>query len=384
MARTATPITPALGHETAGQERRFAAALAVLQRAVEQRTFPGAACAVVQRGKIVLLAGVGRLRYEAEAPPVRLDTIFDLASVSKVLATTTAAAIGYERGWLDLEQPLAEVAPELLQVDDRRRRRVTLRMLLAHRAGLPAYVRLFERFPAQEWAVKPRAERAATMLQLAASVPLEAEPGMRALYSDIGFLLLGVVLERLAGEALDVFCAGNVFQPLGMTRAGFRPLPADSGRECIAPTVDDCDFRGRVIQGEVHDENAWAMGGVAGHAGVFATALEVAQFAHALLAGGAPLLQRETLARFTRRAAAPAGTRRALGWDTPSRPSQSGRYFGEHAYGHLGYTGTSLWIDPERALGVVLLSNRTWPDHAGDAIKQVRPAFHDAVVEALE
>ena len=143
-------------------------------------------------------------------------------------------------------------------------------------------------------------------------------------------------------------------------------------------------FRKRIIQGEVQDENASVLGGVAGHAGLFATAEDLATFAHVLLQGGPPLVRPETLALFTRRETAPAGTSRALGWDTPSSPSQSGKYFSARSFGHLGYTGTSLWIDPERQLSITLLTNRTWPDCSNKAIKDVRPAFHDAVVEALE
>ncbi len=160
--------------------------------------------------------------------------------------------------------------------------------------------------------------------------------------------------------------------------------PAKGLREGIPPTIDDHTFRHRVIQGEVQDENASILGGVAGHAGLFSTAGDMALFAHAMLNGGYPILRAETIALFTRRESAPEGTSRALGWDTPSPPSQSGKHFGMRSFGHLGYTGTSLWIDPDRQLSITLLTNRTWPDCQNQAIKQVRPAFHDAIVEALE
>jgi len=155
-------------------------------------------------------------------------------------------------------------------------------------------------------------------------------------------------------------------------------------RECIPPTADDHTFRHRIIQGEVQDENASVLGGVAGHAGLFSTAEDLARFAHFMLNGGYPILRPQTVALFTRRESAPAGTSRALGWDTPSIPSQSGNYFGPHSFGHLGYTGTSFWIDPDRQLSITLLTNRTWPDCQHQAIKQVRTAFHDAVAQALE
>jgi len=166
-----------------------------------------------------------------------------------------------------------------------------------------------------------------------------------------------------------------------MAHTVFNP-PAGS-RNLIPPTVDDQSFRHRIIQGEVHDENASVMGGFAGHAGVFATAEDVATFAHVMLGGGKPLGRPDSLALFTKREISPPGTSRALGWDTPSSPSQSGKYFSAISFGHLGYTGTSLWIDPQRQLSVTLLTNRTWPDSSNKAITQVRPEFHNAVVEAL-
>jgi CubicO group peptidase (beta-lactamase class C family) len=160
--------------------------------------------------------------------------------------------------------------------------------------------------------------------------------------------------------------------------------PAAALRPDIPPTADDQIFRHRIIQGEVQDENASVLGGVAGHAGLFSTAQDVATFAQALLQGGTPILRAETIALFTERQSAPDGTSRALGWDTPSTPSQSGRFFSARSFGHLGYTGTSLWIDPERQLSLTLLTNRTWPDCVNQAIKQVRPKFHDAVLESLK
>src|SRR5262249_9840934 len=160
--------------------------------------------------------------------------------------------------------------------------------------------------------------------------------------------------------------------------------PPTSWKSKIPPSADDRSFRKRIIQGEVQDENAFVLGGVAAHAGLFSTARDISIFAHAIITGGAPIVRRETLALFTRRQPSPPGTSRALGWDTPSSPSQSGKYFSPSSFGHLGYTGTSLWIDPERALSVTLLTNRTWPDCSNQAIKQIRPRFQDAVVEGLE
>jgi CubicO group peptidase (beta-lactamase class C family) len=166
-----------------------------------------------------------------------------------------------------------------------------------------------------------------------------------------------------------------------MRHTTFRP--ASALKETIPPTADDRNFRHRRIQGEVQDENASVLGGVAGHAGLFSTADDVAIFAHAMLNGGYPILRPTTVELFSRRELSPEGTSRALGWDTPSEPSQSGKYFSTDSFGHLGYTGTSLWIDRARQLSVILLTNRTWPDCSNEAIKRVRPAFHDAVVACL-
>ena len=276
----------------------------------------------------------------------------------------------YDQGRFHLERRVVEVLPEFAGSDPRRSE-ITFRMLLAHSSGLPAYVKLFE-------TVRSRDD----LLAQAFQVPLAAEPGHHAEYSDIGFILLGIALERIAQEPLDTWCEREVFRALNILSMKFRPQKSLHTR--IPPTENDTRFRHRVLQGEVNDENAWAMGGVGGHAGGFGDAESVATLAQCLLNGGAPLFQTHTVELFTRRENFPAGTSRALGWDTPSPPSQSGKYFSPRSYGHLGYTGTSLWIDPERHLSVTLLTNRTWPDRSAQAIKEIRPAFHDAVVEALD
>jgi len=274
----------------------------------------------------------------------------------------------YERGLLDLEAPVTAVMPEFAGSDSRRKD-VTVRMLLAHSSGLPAYERLYQ-----------RASNRDELLSLALCTNLTADPGTRSEYSDIGFIILGSLLERVADESLDRFCQREIFGTLGMARTMFNPPTAWRG--LIPPTVDDQTFRHRVIQGEVQDENASVLGGVAGHAGVFSSATDMAIFASALTQANP--VRPDTLEIFRRRETFPPGTSRALGWDTPSSPSQSGKYFSPNSYGHLGYTGTSLWIDPDRQLSTVLLTNRTWPDCSHQAIKTIRPAFHDAVVEALK
>lgn len=364
---------PLLSKSFANQEARFGAAFSLLQRAIEQRAFPAASIAVTHHGNLVALKALGQFTYEADAPAVATGTLFDIASVTKIAATTAMAMLLYQRGLLDVEVPLAAIVPEFTMNAERdlRRSAVTLRTLLAHASGLPAYDKLFLQARSRD-----------ELLRAAFAVPLLAEPGSKAVYSDMGFILLGLALERLADDSLDRYCQREVFSPLGMLATTFNP-PQEM-RPRIPPTADDRKFRHRVIQGEVQDENASLMGGVAGHAGLFSTAEDLANFAQAMLGSGESIFREQTVALFTRRESAPAGTSRALGWDTPSSPSQSGKYFGPRSFGHLGYTGTSLWIDPERQVSITLLTNRTWPDCANPAIKQIRPAFHDAVMEVLD
>ncbi len=281
-----------------------------------------------------------------------------------------------ERGKLLLDERLAAILPQFVSLapeqDRAARESVTLRMLLAHSSGLPAYEKLFE------FASTPE-----ELLRAALRTPLVGDPGTRAVYSDIGFILLGEVLAKIAGQPLDEAAQQEILAPLEMESTRFNP-PAE-WRAHIPPTEDDRTFRKRIIQGEVNDENAYVMGGVAGHAGLFAPATDVARFAECILRGGAPILKPETVKLFTRRESSPRGTTRALGWDTPSpAESSAGKHFSAASFGHLGFTGTSLWIDPTRQLSVTLLTNRTWPDRASQAIRQVRPQIHNAIVEALE
>jgi CubicO group peptidase (beta-lactamase class C family) len=351
------------------QDQTFARAFHILEEAVTQKAFPGASVAVTHKGKLIALKSVGRFTYEESSPLVTVDSIFDLASLTKVVATTSMAMILYERGLLDLDAPVAGVVPEFAG-EDKRRSEVTFHMLLAHSSGLPAHEKIYLHATSKD-----------EFLREAFAVPLKSDPGSHAEYSDIGFILLGVALERIAEESLDRFCQREVFGPLAMLHTAFNPPSAWKSQ--IPPTADDQTFRKRIIQGEVNDENASVMGGVAAHAGLFSTAQDIATFANVLLSGGSPIVRLETVALFTRREPSPPGTSRALGWDTPSAPSLSGKYFSQASFGHVGFTGTSLWIDPERQLSVTLLTNRTWPDSANRAIREIWPRFHDAVGEAL-
>jgi CubicO group peptidase (beta-lactamase class C family) len=381
------PISPADAFDH--QDKVFAPAFSILQEAIAQKAFPAASIAVTHGGRLVALKALGTFTYDktkAGAPSfsrslreggdfdseVTPSTLFDLASLTKVVATTPTAMLLYERGLLDLDAPVSAIVPEFTTDPERdpRRQEVTLRMLLAHSSGLPAYEKLYLK-------ARTRAE----LLAAAVTMPLAANPATRTAYSDIGFIILGIALERIADESLDRFCQREIFAPLSMTNTTFNP-PAEI-RAQIPPTANDQTFRKRIIRGEVQDENASVLGGVAPQAGLFSTAQDLAKFAHVMLNQGRPILRPETAALFTRSESAPVATSRALGWDTPSSQSQSGKYFSPNSYGHLGYTGTSLWIDPSRQLSITLLTNRTWPDCSNESIKQVRPKFYDAVIEAL-
>jgi CubicO group peptidase (beta-lactamase class C family) len=360
------------------QEKRFQGAFALMQQACNpasaERVFPGAVLAVTHGGALVALKAFGRFTYEASSPEVLDTTPFDLASVSKAVATTSMAMLLFEKGLLPLDAPVRQFLPEFA-TGDPKRECVTVRMLLAHSAGLPAWQDLYHRH-----------QKPLPLLQEVATTPLAYTPMSLSQYSDLGFILLGVILERLEGASLASFCQHAVFEPLGMRSALYNPPP--ELRAKIPPTMNDTVFRRRVIQGEVNDENASVLGGVAGHAGLFANAADLSVLAECLLHGGLAgrtrLFRESTVELFTARQSLPRGTSRALGWDTPSQPSQSGRYFGPRSFGHLGHTGCSLWCDPARHLSITLLGNRTWPDRANERIKQFRPLLHDAVARALD
>ena len=356
---------------------RFGAAVRVLEDAIAMGAFPGCAFGVYAHGEVLLQDARGRFTYDVGSPAVTSGTVFDLASVSKVVATTAAAMLLYQRRQLDLDAKLGGLLPEFLEgrpADDRARE-IRLRHLLAHNSGLPAYVELFR-----------TAATPSELLSECMRLGVEAEPGTRGEYSDPGFILLGKALETTAGETLGAFAAREIFKPLGMQATSFCPVP--EVRDTIPPTEEDTKFRHRKIQGEVQDENAWVLGGVAGQAGLFSNVHNVLRFAREVLesADGNSaknnLFQATTVELFGKRQG-PADSSRALGWDTPSANSSSGRYFSPHSIGHLGYSGCSLWIDLDARIAVVLLTNRTWPDRKSQLIRQVRPAFHDAIRQAI-
>ena len=367
-----------------GNDGTLTSARSLLLDAIERRVFPGCAYGVWAAGAAIACEGLGRFTYAEDSAPaksetaqseiVQAETVYDVASLTKVVATTMMAMLLFQRGQLDLEMPLGELLPGFVVGRSGQQsswaRAVTLRHLLAHNSGLPGYQPLFR-----------QAGNATELLRACLTMTLEAEPGSRAEYSDHGFILLGKALEVLAGSDLAAWTSREIFSPLGMHHTRFCP-PA-SERPRIPPTEIDSTLRHRVIQGEVQDEHAYRMQGVGGHAGLFSNVPDLLRLSAALLAPDEEgLLHRQTLNLFSQRQL-PEGSSRALGWDTPSTPSSSGTHFSSDSIGHLGYSGCSLWIDRQAQIAVVLLTNRTWPDRSQDAIRQLRPVFHDAVRSSL-
>ncbi|MGH7506234.1 MAG: serine hydrolase domain-containing protein, partial [Longimicrobiales bacterium] len=309
----------------------------IVRFALADSVAPGAALAVGRWGRIVHLAGYGRTDWPANTPAVVDSTLFDLASLTKVVGTTTAAMMLEEDSLLDLDTPVRDYLPGFDAAD---KASITVRMLLTHRGGLEAFAPLFLEFRGRE----------EYLTQINAR-PLESEPGTATVYSDWDFILLQLVIEQITGTTLDRFLEERLFGPLGMRDT--RYTPPESWKPRIAPTEIDT-MRGGKVWGFVHDENAWALGGVAGHAGLFSSARDLATFAHMMLAGGrydgTDYIEPSTIARWTAQQSETSS--RALGWDTPSGRSSAGRFFSPRSFGHTGFTGTSIWMDPERGLFV--------------------------------
>jgi len=342
----------------------------IVARGVRAGGYPGAAVVVGRKGALVWEKGFGQLAYGTKGTKVDPnETIYDLASLTKVVGTTTAVMLLYDEGRIDLDAPVREYLPEFAGGG---RDSVTVRELLEHRSGLPADRDLWRH------ARNPIEARAEVL-----DVPLVCHPGDCYIYSDLGAIVLGLAVERITGLGLDVYLHERVFAPLGMTHTFFRP--ADSLRKRVAPTARTADG-GQMVRGVVHDENASALGGVAGHAGLFSTAGDLAIFAQMLLNGGiydgVRVVSDSTVRLFTTRA---AGSR-ALGWAMADGQWGSGRYLSDGSFGHVGFTGTSIWIDPGRELFVILLTNRVYkPKVRGSskAIADVRADLADAAAVAV-
>jgi len=316
------------------------------------------------RDSVVLLAAVGHYGADDQRP-VTPETIYDLASLTKVIGLTTAAMMLVDSGKLDLDAPVQRYVPAFQGVN---KERVMIRHLLTHSSGMPAWRPLYAEAKTREAA-----------LALVDTTVLLKQPGDTFVYSDLGAITLTQAVEAITGQRLNDFLNARLFGPLGMTSTRFLPPP--EWRDRIAPTENDTVFRHRVLRGEVHDENAGRLGGVSGHAGLFSTAPDLARFAQWLLR----LRTIDSLhaREFTHKQGLPPGSSRALGWDTPSELSSAGTKMGPNAFGHTGFTGTSIWFDPDRGLFIILLTNRVNPTRANTKILQVRRRVADLVNDAL-
>jgi CubicO group peptidase (beta-lactamase class C family) len=345
----------------------FSPVAQLLEQAVRQQAFPAAVVEVGDAMRPLWSGAFGRLSYDPGAPAAAPDTVFDLASLTKVLATAAFAMQQVERGVLGLDDRVGEHVAAWEGAD---RAHVTIRDLLSHTGGLTEYVPFY-----RDYSGRAEFERAIC------SVPLEYEPRTKSVYSDLGFMLLGFILER------DVPLAAR-FDALRLQMGLSEDLqfhPPAPWMPRTAPTEID-PWRGRLLVGEVHDENAAALGGAAGHAGLFGTAAATGQYARHLLQildGKAGVVQRSTLETFIARRTDVPGSSRALGWDTMLPTSSCGSGMSPRAFGHTGFTGTTLWIDPDRRVYTVLLTNRVHPSRTNEAIKLIRPAVHDAVMREL-
>ena len=354
----------------------FSPAADVLKRGIAERVFPGCAVAVGNSRKSLWREGFGFLDYETHEP-VTQATIYDLASLTKVIGTATVVMRLIDDGRLRLDEPVARRLPEFLDGFDeaqRGRRQASVEHLLTHSAGLTAWQPFYKTVGSYD-----------ALVAAAAAAPLENDPGEVYRYSDLGFILLGELAARAGGKPLAELEQELVFRPLAMPNTLRNPPP--ELRERIAPAEEIEPGRGEFFRGVVHDENCRAAGGVTGHAGLFSTATDLARFAEHLLRilrGETGLVSQDRLKQFTRRQHLIEGSSRALGWDTPSGDSSAGDLFSRRSFGHTGFTGTSIWIDPDRDLYVILLTNRVHPTRENSRIHPVRRRLADAVARVVD
>lgn len=366
LAVIALPAQHAPGHAT--RDSLAAQLQSILDAAVRDSAFPGAVAVIsTHRGPLVTVAS-GHLDW-APSPRPDINTMWDIASLTKVTGMTSAMMQLVEQRRVDLDAPVQRYLPEWTGAN---KDRVTVRHLLTHQSGLPAFKQYFKNNVSPD-----------STLALFFATPLDTLPGVRMVYSDIGAILLGKIVERVSGEPLDRYLERHVFRPLGMRDTRYRPPPELRAR--VAPTERD-PWRNRHLVGEVHDENAYALGGISAHAGLFSTAHDLERLARTYLNGGASggrrLANASTIKLFTT-VVDSALSSRALGWDTPSENSSAGHYLKRPAFGHTGFTGTSIWIAPQHDLAVILLTNRVNPTREHSKVGPARVAVADAAMRVL-
>lgn len=360
-------------------EAKFPLTIATVMQGVEGAVAPGMIAGVWQARSpgLIEVFETGLRRKTPSEQPLSVATPFDLASLTKVMATTALAAVLVDRRWIRFETPLRAILPACPSDD------IEIRHLLSHTAGFIAWRPFWEKLRVKAGATPlfqvPIEERQRWMRAEVMSVTPEAGPGERAVYSDLSFLLLGFALEEVTQMPLDLAVRKFVWEPMGLSGAFFRRVrcSVEEGRMESVAATEDCPWRGGVLQGQVHDDNCWSMGGYAGHAGAFGTIEDVLRFARALANG---FISGKVMSQVWSRVSQPPGCERTLGWDTPSGPdSSAGHLFSARTVGHLGFTGTSLWIDLEKGVAVSLLTNRVHPSRENQKIRAFRPRFHDSV-----
>jgi len=350
---------------------KFADIDSVIVRAIEDSAFPGAVVLVLQDGDVIYEKGFGHFTYDESSSKVCTTTIYDLASLTKVIATTTAAMICTDRNLFQLDDPVYKHIPEF---SENGKEAITIKNLLLHNSGLPAWKKFYN-----------KNLDADSIIKNIYSTKPEYPAGTKTVYSDLGIIVLGKLIETVTEKKLDQFCNEKIFIPLKMNNTYYNP--PDSVKYNIPPTEIDKHWRKKLVQGEVHDETSLLLGGVAGHAGLFSTAEDLSKLCRLMLNegkyNGQQFIKPETVKLFTRKYS-PKSTR-ALGWDTKSATrSSAGNKFSKTSFGHTGFTGTSIWIDPERKLFVVFLTNRIYPSRENKKIINVRPKLHNAVINAID
>ena len=372
----------------------FAAVDRALHTAVEQGVFPGAVVLVNQAGTVCYRKAVGYRSLEPERTPLSEETIFDLASLTKPLATTVAIMLMVKEKKLRLDDRISRFFPNYAMQG---KSHVTFRHLLSHSSGLPAWRPYYQEIINREvhegkvGLTSTRSAREFVYTQLQRE-KLETPPGQKAVYSDVGFMMLGATIEDISGLGLDQYCQEKIFRPLGLPSLTFINLELMRRHKLrllldhYAPT-ERCPWRKRILCAEVHDDNTYAMGGVAGHAGLFSPIDEVDRLVSVLSAcyrGEHPFLPAEVVREFWTRQEGVPGSTWCLGWDTPSpQRSSAGQFFSPHSVGHLGFTGTSIWIDLDKQMHVIVLSNRVHPRRENDKIQAFRPVLHDTIMQVV-
>ena len=354
----------------------------VINSGITNRFYPGAQAIVGNNSRIIYEKSYGRFTYDAKSPEVKNDYIFDLASVTKVIATTSAIMKLYDESKLSLDDKVIKYIPEF---NNNGKQDITIQNLLLHNSVLKAWIPFYKTCKTKEEA-----------LNIVYNTKLEYTPKTKFIYSDLNAILLGIIVERISGLSLDIYCKDNIFEPIGMVSTYFNP----QDKSIALPTENDTYWRNRQLQGEVHDESASILGGVSGNAGLFSNAKDLYIFMKMMLCNGTyfniyqkgsqfeQFVSDSTVKLFTSKYDRTTYLNtRALGWDTKPEENhyrtQCGELFSENSFGHTGYTGTSVWCDRDKKIIVIFLTNRVYPSRDNNGIKEIRPEVHNQAILAL-